>query len=287
MSSRARLVLGHIPYLNCVPFFHYLKQEGFQGELVSGVPSELNLMLQRGELSASPSSSFEYARNWQDYVLLPGHSISSSGKVHSVLLFSPVPLSELEGQQIAITGESATSINLLRIILREFNGLLHVADAVPECSVEQEVAEGRPALLIGDRALRLANAVPKGMRSYDLGELWYQYTGLPFVFALWMIRREALAGFSQELTQLTSQLQRSRQRVMQDSANVAATVQPASGLTVPQVVDYWHRIDYRLEATHLKGLQLFFKLCVKNTLLKEVPPLDFFSNNPAVGAISG
>ena len=105
--SSAGLTLGHIPYLNCVPFFHFLKQEGFQGELVSGVPAELNRMLQTGQLDVSPSSSFEYARNYQDYLLLPGHSISSFGKVQSVLLFSPVELAELDGQQIAITGESA------------------------------------------------------------------------------------------------------------------------------------------------------------------------------------
>ena len=287
MNSRARLTLGHIPYLNCVPFFSTLKQEGFQGDLVSGVPSELNLMLQSGRLDASPSSSFEYARNWQDYVLLPGHSISSIGKVHSVLLFSPVELAELEGRSISITGESATSINLLRIILREFQGLDNVVDAVPDKSVEQEIAAGRPALLIGDRALRLAQAVPAGMQVYDLGELWHKQTGLPFVFALWMIRRDALTRFSQQLSQLENQLRRSCQQVLKNPDTIAALVAPKSGLTQRQVIDYWLSIDYCLDDAHIEGLKLFFQLCVKHGLLRQNPPLEFFSSNLPAGAISG
>ena len=101
MELSTQLRLGFIPYLNCVPCFHYLKENGFHGELVGGVPAELNLLLQQGQLDVSPSSSFEYARNWQDYLLLPGHSISSIGRVKSVLFFSPVEISELSGEKIA------------------------------------------------------------------------------------------------------------------------------------------------------------------------------------------
>jgi len=104
MSSNAELTLGHIPYLNCVPFYHYLKHCGFQGRYLSGVPSELNTMLQAGRLDVSLSSSFEYARHWRNYSLLPRHSISSIGKVKSVLLFSPVDINELSGREIAVTG---------------------------------------------------------------------------------------------------------------------------------------------------------------------------------------
>ncbi len=287
MSAATGLTLGHIPYLNCVPFFYYLKKEGFQGQLVSGVPAELNQMLQSGQLDISPSSSFEYARNWRDYVLLPGHSISSIGKVHSVLLFSPVALAELEGRQIVITGESATSINLLRIILREFQGLTDVVDAVSDRSVEQEISAGRPALLIGDRALRLAEALPAGIRTYDLGEIWHQETGLPFVFALWMIRRDVITQFSPLLSRLTEQLTRSCRQVLNNSAELAVSIASSAGLTAPLIDNYWHSMDYRLEDEHIEGLQLLFQLCVKHKLLSENPPLDFFTANPTETAISG
>ncbi len=276
MNSTTGLTIGHIPYLNCVPWFHYLKNGDFEGELLSGVPSQLNFYLQQGKLDISPSSSFEYARNPQKYLLLPGHSISSIGKVKSVLLFSPVALSELNGQQIAITGESATSINLLRLILREFIGLDDISDCVPDEPVEVLISQKKPALLIGDRALQLADKKPAGMKVFDLGEIWHQQTGLPFVFALWILRREALNRYADPLTKLSAQLQQSYERVMKNPEPVAELQAAATGLNKEQIVDYWQSIDYRLDKAHLDGLRLFFKLCVKHNLLAEEPSLDFF-----------
>ena len=142
------LVVGHITYANCAPFFHHLADCGFAGRIVPGVPAELNGRLAAGSIDVSPSSSFEYARHWRDYLLLPGLSISAAGPVRSVLLFADRPPEALEGAEIALTGESATSVNLLRVLLREFYGLQRVRFAVPDGPVEPLVAAGRPALLI-------------------------------------------------------------------------------------------------------------------------------------------
>ncbi|MCK4503446.1 MAG: menaquinone biosynthesis protein [Desulfuromonadales bacterium] len=276
MNSMTELALGYIPYLNCVPYYHYLKQCGFQGKYISGVPSVLNRMLQNGELDVSPSSSFEYARNWRNYLLLPDHSISSIGEVKSVLLFSPVPLAELSGRKVAITGESATSINLLRVILREFYHLQNVTDIVPTAPIEKLIKQYQPALLIGDRALSLAGKKPKDMYIFDLGDIWYQHTGLPFVFALWMVSRSALNNFADELNALNLQLKQSYGLLMQQPNPVAATFVDSVGLNISAIVDYWETIDYRLDKDHLKGLQLFYQLCNKHSLLSEIPDLDFF-----------
>ncbi|RMF42965.1 MAG: futalosine synthase, partial [Deltaproteobacteria bacterium] len=75
------LRVGHISYLNCVPFFADLRRQGFDGEIVCGVPAQLNAMLAAGEIDLCPSSSFEYGRAAQDYLLLAGQSISSIGPV--------------------------------------------------------------------------------------------------------------------------------------------------------------------------------------------------------------
>jgi len=271
----SELILGYIPYLNCIPFFHHLKDNGFHGKFVTGVPSELNRMLQHGELDVSPSSSFEYARHWKDYLLLPGHSISSVGRVKSVLLFSPVELSELSGREIAITGESATSINLLRIIFHEFYDLHNVTDVVPDIPIETLIEQQEPALLIGDRALRLSKQLPSGMQIFDLVEIWYQQTGLPFVFALWMIHRNALDRFPLQLAALGQQLHRTRKQLIDEPYPVAKSVAEKVGLDIETVVNYWQTIDYHLKNEHLQGLQLFFQLCVKYDLLVEEPELNF------------
>lgn len=277
MKGMDRLTVGYIPYLNCVPYFHFLQDSGFRGELVGGVPSALNSMLQQGEIDVSPSSSFEYARHWRDYLLLPDHSISSVGKVESVLLFSPCDLAALGGKKIAVTGDSATSINLLRVILREFVGLTDVCDEVPEVPVEELIVRHQPALLIGDRAMQMAASCPAGMQICDLGELWYQYTGLPFVFALWMIRREIVSDKEQRIVELSKQLKLSQQQLLAAPGPVAAVLSKEKGLPVRLLIDYWHCINYHLDEEHQKGLALFFDLCVKHQLLSERPAIEFFS----------
>lgn len=275
MVSDLHLTLGFIPYLNCVPFFSCLQENGFQGKLVSGVPSDLNRRLQNDELDVSPSSSFEYARNWRDYYILPDHSISSVGPVRSVLLFSPVEIAELGGSTVAITGESATSIHLLRVLFREFYNLYNVKDCVPGTAIEALVEKKQPALLIGDRALRLAQNLPEGIKVFDLGDLWYQHTGLPFVFALWMIRKNALHSHSEDLKRLKQQLLNSRQQVLAKSQYYAEKSAKTKGLDADLIVDYWNTIDYRLDKMHQEGLKLFFHLCKKHNYLTDEPELKF------------
>ncbi len=277
-KSDSSLTLGYISYLNCVPFFGRLKEQGFNGKLVPGVPSALNCMLQQGEIDASPSSSFEYARNWRDYLLLPGHSISSAGSIASVLLFSPVSPDQLNGVEIALTGESATSINLLEILLRDYYGLSDIVMTVPAGKVEDLVSRGQPALLIGDRALKLSASAPAGVEIFDLGTLWHQHTGLPFVFALWMIRKEIVTLHAEELLRLGGQLLQSREFVLQQPQLFTEAVVEDLGLSSEQIIGYWQTIDYRLEPLHLEGLVKFFNLCVNYGLLKEMPELRFLTS---------
>ncbi len=269
------LTLGYIDYLNCVPFFHYLKESGFSGDIIRGVPSHLNKLLREGTIDACPSSSFEYGLNWADYVLLPNLSISSVGPVGSVLLFSPIPPEELSGIPIALTGESATSVNLLRILLPEFYDTAPVEDYLPETSVETVIQEGKPALLIGDRALRQAKQAPEGTL-FDLGELWTRHTGLPFVFALWMVRKDSVEKKAGNVHQLIHQLYNSLDKAWKtiDSMAHAASSRP-SFLAAREIKSYWELMSFELGEAHQEGLSLYFRLCVKHGLLKQEPLLNF------------
>lgn len=280
------LVVGHIAYTNCAPFFHHLRAAGFSGDIVSGVPAQLNQLLAAGNIDVSPSSSFEYARNWREYLLLPGLSISTRGPVGSVLLFSPKPLTGLEGAQIALTGESASSVHLLKILLHEFVGLQQVDYAVPEGQVEEIVAQGGNALLIGDRALKMAKSYAAGI-IYDLGDLWYRYTGLPFVFALWILRREAARAKTSQVHDLVAQLQISQQRAFNDLLGLARSVPERNWMTEAGLMTYWKTMSYGLDQEHIRGLELFFRLCRKQNLLPDVPELIFFSTAAEQEALAG
>ena len=200
------LRIGHIAYANCVPFFHYLRQYGFSGEIHSGVPADLNGLLAAGEIDLAPSSSFDYGRNADAYLLLPGHSISSCGPVQSVLLFSSLPLETLGSAPIDLTSESATSINLLKVLLGEFLGQDPCCCRPSEQPAEEIAAQDGSVLMIGDRALRAAQQLRGRTQIYDLGELWWRFTGLPFVFALWIVRAASAEKQAPALRILQQQL---------------------------------------------------------------------------------
>lgn len=268
--------VGHIAYANCVPFFHYLRQCGFTGEIRSGVPSKLNALLAAGEIDLSPSSSFEYGRNADKYLLLPGHSISSCGPVQSVLLFSSLPLEELGTAPIDLTHESATSINLLKLLLGEFLKIDPCCCRPATQPAEVIAAQRGSVLMIGDRALRTAQQLRGSTQIYDLGELWWRFTGLPFVFALWIVRAAIAAQQAQALHELQGQLAQARQQAFANFPKVAAQTPERQWMGERALIDYWRCMSYDLTSQHLQGLQLYFALCVKHGLLKEEPLFRFF-----------
>jgi chorismate dehydratase len=196
--------------------------------------------------------------------------------VHSVLLFTPGPLQEMTGKEIAITGESATSINLLKIIFREFCGIRDVLFKVPVGQVEDLPGAGRSCLLIGDRALRAARSCPQGFQVTDLGALWHHFTGMPFVFALWILRRQAAAACPGEVARLADQLEKSRAHAFRCLPEMARELSAKTGFPASELEDYWRCMSYDLTAGHIEGLRLYFSLCHKHGLLSAVPELHFF-----------
>ena len=233
-------------------------------------------MLAEGTIDACPSSSYEYGLHSEDYYLLPGHSISSVGPVHSVLLFTPGPLHTLSGTEVAITGESATSINLLKILRLEFCGFNNVDFEVPGGEVEESLKLGQSVLLIGDRALAAARDCPPAYQVTDLGALWYHFTGMPFVFALWILRREAVKKSPKEVVRLAAQLQASRHHAFNHLHEMAAQLSVKTGFTAARLEDYWRGMSYDLTDGHIEGLRLYFTLCHKHDLLAKIPDFHFF-----------
>jgi chorismate dehydratase len=269
------LNIGHIEYANCTPIFTALSANfncsGYR--FVDGVPARLNALLRSGELDLSPSSSIEYAQAHGEYCLLPELSISAIGPVKSVLLFSRLPIEELDGASIGLSAESDTSVNLLKVLLARRYGF--------ENSFERtslplgEALEHYPALLlIGDADLKGA-AAPGEWRVYDLGELWHDFTGLPFVFALWIARRDAAREKGAELAALCRDLIAAKKLAYASYPEIAAGCRERAWLETAQLVDYWRTISYELTPAHLEGAQLFFRYAFELGLIPSLPELVF------------
>ena len=265
--SARPLRVGRIDFANCTPLFRALEEGGPAREVtfVPGLPTELNRKLRSGAIDVSPSSSVEYLENPGLYGFLPDLSISSIGPVGSVLLFSRRPLHELDGRTVALSPASATSVLLLRVLLERFHGLRPRYGAAP--------GDGEDAALwIGDHALRLAGE-NRWPFVYDLGRLWFEHTGTPFVFALWICRRDAYEADPAAVRELYRRLVLARHRAYRSYAAYARESPEAGWMGESALLDYWQTISYDLTAWHLEGLRRFCEEAAAAGLLKETPSL--------------
>lgn len=265
--------VGRIPYINCYPVYGAIDRGivALPGSVIDGVPSELNGRMAAGTLDVSVVSAVEYARDAGRYLLLPDLAITSDGPVRSVLLFSRRPAEELGGRRVLLTRSSMTSVALLRLL---FEHVWHVrpdfaagdAEVTDVARFADEPHEAR--LVIGDAALLLgarrrdpAAAVvtagaPHYPHVYDLGAEWKRWTGLPFVFAVWVAQRTTPV---RDALAVHARLIESRDWGLAHVDQLAAQAAAATGVARSLCAEYLSGLDYRLSYAHLAGLTDFFR----------------------------
>ncbi|MGW4879177.1 menaquinone biosynthetic enzyme MqnA/MqnD family protein [Streptomyces sp. NPDC004262] len=187
--------VGHIQFLNCLPLYWGLARTGtlLDMELTKDTPDRLNSQLVEGSLDIGPIACMEYLKHADDLVLFPDIAVGSDGAVTSCLIVSQVPLGELDGRRVALGSTSRSSVRLARLLLEEREGVRpEYFSCPPDLPLMMQDADA--AVVIGDAALRayLHQAEDLGLRVYDLGEMWKEWTGLPFVFAAWAVRKDYL-----------------------------------------------------------------------------------------------
>ena len=239
-------------------------------ELVRDIPSRLNAALAAGTVDVAPCSSIEYARHAGEYAILPGHAIGSAGPVQSILLESAVPLDELDGAVVAIPSASATSVVLLRVLLELRLGVRPSYEWFEQSDASDPVAGGAAAALrIGDIALR--HTVRPGRTEHDLGAAWWDWTGLPFAFAVWQVRRDADSG---EVRRLAELLRESRAWFSLHADELAARYAPGFGLTSDRLLQYWHSLSFDFDPAMQQGLLHFFELAARIGEAPHIASLD-------------
>jgi len=201
-----KLRLGRVSYLNCLPLYYPLEKNGYEGvELFSGPPAELNRLFLTGQLDVTPISSIEYARHHENLLILPNLSITADGPVRSVMFFYRKEFAGRlhELKKVGLTVESATSVVLLKIILKQLFGA--APDYLPfDLDLEfPQKTDLDGALLIGDKALWGYYHLPSDLLVLDLGEAFKTLTGLPMVYAVWAVHRETCQKEPQKIKKLT------------------------------------------------------------------------------------
>lgn len=252
--------LGRIPWINCYPVYAGLDRGlvSCPAELVTGTAADLNDLLAAGELDVSVVSTVEYARNAVDYHLLPDLAISCDGPVHSVLLLSRRPVAELDDATVLLTSSSRTSALLLELLCRHrwrIRPRLATVRAEPS---DLQALGGFPhdaVLVIGDAALLLAGE-DRYPHVVDLGQAWKEWTGLPFVFAVWAARRGAPATGVQAVHRA---LLDSRAWGLEHLDELADLAAGNTGIDRRRCRAYLDDIDYAFSYRHLAGLTDFFR----------------------------
>ena len=267
---RHRLRLGRIPWINCYPIYAALDRGivSVEAEVVTGTAADLNDLLAAGELDVSVVSAVEYARSAATYHLLPDLAVSCDGPVHSVALFSRRPVHELDGATVLRTASSRTSVLLLELLCRHRWRVRPKFATVRAESADLDALAQFPheaVLVIGDAALVLAAQAKYPYRT-DLGLAWKEWTGLPFVFAVWAARRDAdhvrVSGIHRALLA-------SRQWGLAHLPDLAATAAEITGISKGVTEAYLGDLDYALSYRHLAGLTDFFRRLADDGLVPD------------------
>ncbi len=260
-----KLRIGEIPYLNVLPILHALKNncDCSEYEFIKGVPSKLNQMLRNNELDVSFSSSIEYLKNENEYDYIEGHSISSSGPIGSIFLFSKVSIDKLTGKTVLVSSQSETSAALLQIIFREF--LKIDCNLKPEDITYRDLGSGFTnawaCLLIGDDAMLGAKKYFGSFSNiYDLGELWFKHTGMPFTFAMWLCRKDCCSENKDILNKFKADINGAKEFAVKNLKAIAESAHLKDVFSEEELTAYWNRIEYDFNDKHKEGLELFKSL---------------------------
>ena len=237
--------LGRIPYLNSEVFYQDFPLDLV--ELHEFVPSALSRAARRGEVDVGPVPLVTCFELEDQFVPLGDFGIAVRDKARSVLLFSKKPIEQLNGSRIGVTGESATSMRLLKILLGSRYGLRQVQ------YVSTKELQTDAVLLIGDAALNNRHGLPSYQRVYDLAELWMEWTSLPFVFARWIVRRDLNP---EALDFLVKLLEKSLERGLQRIDQIAAERTDLS-MTVDEVREYLRGFNYVFGPKENDAIELF------------------------------
>lgn len=258
--------IGRIPYINCYPVYGAIDRGvvRLEAELVDGVPTDLNRRMSAGDLDISVVSAVEYARDSERYLLLPDLAISCDGPVRSVMLFSKRPAGELTARNLIVSKSSMTSVALLELLFENVwraKPRFVAGDAEIRDVVEANDGAADARLVIGDAALVLAsNQRERYPYVYDLGQMWKEWTGQPFVFAVWVAQRSSSV---KEALIAHAGLIASRDWGLRHLPELAEQAHQATGVSLAVCAEYLSGLDYGLSYPHLAGLTEFYRRLVE------------------------
>jgi chorismate dehydratase len=257
-AATQRLRIGAVSYLNSKPLIEGLSMLAPEADLLLQVPSRLADELAAGLLDVALIPSVE-ALSDPDYEIVSDACVAARGPVMSVKLYFRVPPGEV--RSLALDEGSRTSAALSRILLAERFGVEPRPVPFPLGSATTDVSADA-VLMIGDRAMHAPGE--RFVAEWDLGNEWYRWTGLPFVFAMWVTREGVELGAVEQALSAARDLGVSRIDA------IAAREAPGLRLTNDVAARYLrHNLHFCMGSAERHGLKLFHRLAARLGLARD------------------
>jgi len=255
--------LGAVGYLNARPLVHGLDRDA-RFAVRFDVPSRCAELLHEGAIDVGLIPSIEYLRG--DYRIVPDLAIASRGPVASVNLYTTTSIGDV--RSIALDASSRTSVALTRVLCAKVFAIAPRFESLgPDLDAMLDRCDA--ALLIGDGAL--TTDPPAGAHTIDLGDVWTKTTGLPFVYAFWAGRPNAVEPSD------VAALRRARDEGVRCVGDIArAYFAGAADKTALGARYLRDNIKYDLGADERRGLELFYRYAVDVGVMPAVKPLQFY-----------
>lgn len=250
-------VAARIPYANAAPFYALWSDAPFAVRNLP--PRDLGREAESGTVDLGLMAAGDFLRMRDRFEMLAPMGVAARGPVQSVLLFSRRPANALGDALISVTPETSTSIRLLKL-------LLNVRRSLPNIRYVRglEPSQADALLLIGDQAMRTRNRPPEGfVHTLDLGADWLEWTGLPFVYAAWVVRSALDPGIKDQLRDFIDASLAAGQATLPEIARR----ETGPGWSAVEMEGYLRRFHYRFGPEDLQGLARFEALLGEHGLL--------------------
>ena len=240
--------IGAVSYLNTKPLVYGLAQRLPNSEIVFDLPSRLADGLACGDLDVALIPTVEYFLD-PDYKIVSDACIACRGEVYSVSLLSHCDSAEIK--TLALDEGSRTSAALVQVLLKKRLGIIPELSPFPIGSDLSQL-DTDAMLIIGDRAMHVDKSDLE--ETWDLGQAWVEWTGLPFVFAMWTAR----ADLEIELDPIEAALSASRDEGVRHLPEIAAKHASELGVSKQQGEVYLRdHLYFYLGEQERQGLELF------------------------------
>jgi chorismate dehydratase len=267
MNSPFRLAASS--YLNSAPLIWSFLHGPHRGsvDFVEAVPSRCAQLLSESAVEGALVPVIEYQRI-AGGALVADVCVGSRREVLSVVLVSKDKQLE-QINSVALDESSRTSATLVKIIFREF------LDREPEWTtrapnIEEMLDKNDAALIIGDPGMGFRR---RGLNVWDMAGLWKQHTGLGFVFAMWMVRDDAIQRA--RMVDFSG----ARDEGIEHLEDIVASYERKIPMSVEELRNYLtEKIVFNVDESMERGLRLYFELAFKHGLIERVKPLTFISD---------